>query len=507
MPDLNRTQNFTDGDLVTALKLKNLIDQTSVDPTFLSSKVELLASGLDKAADTVLLHDFSTSLLKKVKVEELLIVPVTLPVLTATVGSVGTLTTSIIDCQANKGMLVTANDGVTATSKTWVSANGTLVTVTSTAHGLNTGAVLDITASNAAYSADTAITVTSVDAFTYTLPSSVSNVAWTSSVIVSTPPAYDTALVTVTSTAHGLTSGTSITFTASDSNYSAALTAITVLNANQFTYTLSTFPPSRPASSGVLSYTPARIASAGTLSYTQKGYAIVDGRFRAVDKSELAETNVNGNLSVTGNAAVDGTSRFTGATSFAANATFYGDVNVRGINIKPRFDYFVQTRATATFTSGWGGLQNLANIYGTKVTPLDITFTPKKVGNTVVLQWTIFGEASASSDHTVLVTRTPNSGVGAGVAVALPNAVDASNNTWSGVSTFNYETDNASTPSTSTINIVDLNTLDVSCTYSVHFRSSTNTTTTLLLNRAVAVDGSLSYETGLSVGHAHEIYI
>lgn len=500
MPDLNRTQNFVDGDLVTALKLKNLIDTSTIDPTFLSTKTELLTAGVDVNNDTVLVHDLSASLLRKVKVRELLRVPLSQTTVTAT-----TVVTSVINGEANKGVAVTANNGVAVTGKNWVSSNGTLVTVTATAHGLTSGAVLAIAASNTAYSADTPITVTSVDAFTYTLPSSVLNVAWTSSVIVSTPPAYNQALVTVTSTAHGLTSGTSVTVTASDPNYSAASASITVLNANQFTYTLSTFPPSRPASQGVLSYTPARTASAGTLGYTLIGYAAVNGRLRVNGNTELAGTKVNGDLSVTGNASIDGTSRFTGAASFAAPATFYGDVKVKGFDIKPRFDYFTQTRAAAVLTSGWGGLQNPTNLYGTKITPLDITFTPSKAGNKVVLNWTIFGESSFSEDCVYLVTRTPLTGAGAGVAVALPDAVDALNNTWSGVGAY-YDANNATTPAVINVKIVDLNTLDVACTYSVHFRSANNRTTTLHLNRSVNSAGALDNEIGMSLGHAYEIY-
>jgi hypothetical protein len=48
MPDLNRTQNFADGDLVTAQKLKDLIDQTSIQPFFLTSKSILFQDTLTK---------------------------------------------------------------------------------------------------------------------------------------------------------------------------------------------------------------------------------------------------------------------------------------------------------------------------------------------------------------------------------------------------------------------------------------------------------------------------
>lgn len=502
MPDLIRTQNFVDGDLVTALKLKNLIDQTNIDPSFVSRQNELQSTTVDVNNDTVLVHDASAILLKKVRVRELLRVPITLTTLSAT-----TVKSSIFDAEANKGMLLTANNGVSVTGRNWVSSNGTLVTVTSTAHGLTTGAVLSITANNAAYSADTAITVTSADSFTYTLPASVSNVAWTSSVITATPPAYNQALITVTSPAHGLTTGTAVTTTASDPNYSGASVTITVLNANQFTYTLSSFPPSRPASSGILSYTPARLASAGTLSYVQIGFAVVSGRFRVSGNTELAGTRVSGDLSVTGNAAIEGTSRFTGATSFLAPATFYNDVKVRGVDIKPRFDYFAQTRALTVYTGFWGGLQNPANPFGTKIAELDLTFTPRKAGNQVILNWTIFGEAwNSAADMVWVVTRTPLSGAGANVPVALANSVDAQNNTWSGVTSGGHDANDGTTPSTINVKIVDLNTLDVPCTYSVHFRSANNRTSYWHLNRSVNSAGALDHETGLSLGHAHEIF-
>jgi hypothetical protein len=174
--------------------------------------------------------------------------------------------------------------------------------------------------------------------------------------------------------------------------------------------------------------------------------------------------------------------------------------------IKPRFDYFVQTRTQAILTSGWGGAQNVANLYGTKIAPLDITFTPQKAGNRVVLTWSINGECINSAETVYLVTRTPNTGVGAGVAVALPDSVDASNNTWSGV-TIGYDVNDATTSSTTTVKIVDFNTLDVSCTYSVHFRAANNRTSTQYLNRCINTAGSLDVETGMSLGHAHEIYV
>jgi hypothetical protein len=169
MTDLNRIQTFEDGDLVTADKLKKLVDLTSINPSFVSDKEQLLTAGVDKDLDTILIYDNSGTVLKQIKVNELLKVAVLLPTLSATNGTIESLVTSVIDGQPNKGLLVTANDGVQVTGKSWVSSDGLLVTVTSTAHGLSSGAVLTIVASNTAYNADTAITVTNDDTFTYTL--------------------------------------------------------------------------------------------------------------------------------------------------------------------------------------------------------------------------------------------------------------------------------------------------------------------------------------------------
>jgi hypothetical protein len=196
-----------------------------------------------------------------------------------------------------------------------------------------------------------------------------------------------------------------------------------------------------------------------------------------------------------------------GASKFVGLANFTSPPQYNGADIKPRYDYFVQTRDNTVFTSNWGGAQNPSNLYGTKITPLDITFTPKKAGNTVVLEWSIFGETTYSADTVIVVTRTPLTGAGAGVAVALPNSVDAGNNTWSGVCTFGYDNNDGTTPSQSTVKIVDFNSLDVACTYSVHFRGSNNRVSTFHLNRPVAGIGGVDYEMGLSVGHAYEIYV
>ena len=296
-------------------------------------------------------------------------------------------------------------------------------------------------------------------------------------------------LVTVDSVAHGLVTGQNVTVTASNTAYSGFY-SITVTSVDTFTYTL-------------VPTVPATAAASGTCTYKKEGSVLVNGNI-----STIENLNANGSLSVGGTFRLNGAGYIGGNLGLTGIATFAQPPVLVNSQIKPRFDYFVQTRAQSLFISGWGGIQNLANKYGTKLTPLDITFTPKKAGNTVVLNWSVFGEAwNSASDCVFLVTRTPNSGVGAGVDVHLPNAVDDVNNTWSGVTTGGHDGNDASTPSTINIKIVDLNSLDVSTTYSVYMRAANNRTLYFQLNRPVSSAGAVDYETGVTVGHAQEIYV
>lgn len=296
-------------------------------------------------------------------------------------------------------------------------------------------------------------------------------------------------LVTIDSVAHGLVTGQNVTITASNAAYSGFYT-INVTSVDAFTYTL-------------VPTTPATAAASGTCSYKKEGTVLVNGNI-----STIENLNANGSLSVGGTFRLNGAGYIGGNLQLPGVVTFSQPPVLVTTQIKPRLPYFVQSRALTVYTGYWGGAQNLANPFGTKIVELDITFTPRKAGNQVILHWSIFGEMAYSSADTVfVVTRTPNSGVGAGVAVALPNAVDSNNNTWSGVTNGGHDANDGSTPSTINVKIVDLNTLDVSCTYSVHFRSTNNRVSYWHLNRAVASAGGLDYETGLSVGHAEEIYV
>ena len=295
-------------------------------------------------------------------------------------------------------------------------------------------------------------------------------------------------LVTIDSVAHGLVTGQNVTVTASNTAYSGFY-SITVTTVDAFTYNL-------------IPTVPATAAASGTCTYKKEGTVLVNGNI-----STIENLNANGSLSVGGTFRINGAGYIGGNLQLAGVATFAQPPVLVNMPIKPRLDYFVQTRAGSLYTSGWGGVQNLVNIYGTRIPELDITFTPKKAGNIVDLHWTIHGEFwNSSSDGVFVVCRTPLSGVGANTVVHLPNAVDSSNNTWSGTGSCGYDGNDATTPTTMTVRIIDFNTLDVECRYSVFIRAANNRTIYFRLNRAIN-EGTLDHETGVSVGHAQEIYV
>jgi len=72
MPDLNRTQNFADGDLVTAQKLKDLIDLTTIQPYFLTSKSYLFQDTLNASTDRLLAYKASTNSFMQITMKDLI---------------------------------------------------------------------------------------------------------------------------------------------------------------------------------------------------------------------------------------------------------------------------------------------------------------------------------------------------------------------------------------------------------------------------------------------------
>lgn len=127
-----------------------------------------------------------------------------------------------------------------------------------------------------------------------------------------------------------------------------------------------------------------------------------------------------------------------------------------------------QTRTQATYSAPASG-------NGTAIVPLDITITPKKAGNMVILEWVVHGEITYNT--VFLASRN---------GVLLPNATDASNNRWAGITTADYDNDDSSTPNEKLVRIIDFNSLDTASTYQLLVRSAAGTAYTMYLNRTVS---------------------
>ena len=153
---------------------------------------------------------------------------------------------------------------------------------------------------------------------------------------------------------------------------------------------------------------------------------------------------------------------------------------------------FVQTRTQASYTAPVTG-------NGTNIALMNLTITPQKAGNRIVLRWMLHCEAN---DHNLVYIVTRND-------VLLPDTTNASNNRWAGIGTNNYTSagNTDSTPVLDTIQFIDNNSLATASTYRLLIRSSNATARTYFLNRAAGSAGADSNEAGASSGVAYEINV
>jgi hypothetical protein len=174
MAQISKGDTFANGEQVTGARLNQLVDSAVVISGAITEQSAMTANTV-ASNDSVLLYDLSATALRKPTVGDLLNsnIPIT----------ASTITTSVINAVANSDILITPNDSVSATGKTFSSPDGITVTVASTAHGLVTGQQVTITASVTAYSGIYRITVTNVDAFTYVLYPTTSSASGTCSYV------------------------------------------------------------------------------------------------------------------------------------------------------------------------------------------------------------------------------------------------------------------------------------------------------------------------------------
>lgn len=147
----------------------------------------------------------------------------------------------------------------------------------------------------------------------------------------------------------------------------------------------------------------------------------------------------------------------------------------------------LQTRTQNSYTA-------LTTGDGTAIIELDLTLTPLKLGNKIILEWVVNFEAMEDLVFTVLRNGS-----------LLANSDDGGGHKWSGIAAVPYDHDLNSTPSNVTVKIIDESSLDVASTYSLAIKASGASAATFWLNRTSNNPGSQSYENMLSTGNAMEI--
>jgi hypothetical protein len=149
----------------------------------------------------------------------------------------------------------------------------------------------------------------------------------------------------------------------------------------------------------------------------------------------------------------------------------------------------VQTRTQNTYSAPTSG-------DGVIIAELNITMTPKKAGNKIILEWHFNGEVTYNSVW--IVTRD---------GTKLADTTNSGNNRWAGIIATPYDNNTSSTPDNAIIRIIDENTLATATTYKLLCRSSMGTTHTVYLNRTQASTGADEKEASLSTGTATEVWV
>ncbi len=163
MAQISKGDTFVDGQQVTGARLNQLVDSATLSVGAITEQTSLTANTLE-SADGILVNDSGT--LKKATIGDILNSNLDA---TIDVAEVADLKTGVINGKTNTDVNMTPQDGVIVTSKAFTSVDGITAVVTSTGHGLESGMMLEFSASNAVYSGQYVITVLSVDTFSYVI--------------------------------------------------------------------------------------------------------------------------------------------------------------------------------------------------------------------------------------------------------------------------------------------------------------------------------------------------
>lgn len=405
MAQISKGDTFTNGEQVTGSRLNQLVDSSYLLNGAISEQTALTAGTLD-VADLLLISDVSATALRKITINDLL--GANFPITSSLV------TTPSISSPALNNISITAQNATTVTGKSFSSIDSIITTVSSVNHGLATNDILSFTASDTNYSGTYQITVTSADTFRYSVPASpyVYGKTFTSSNGIT---------AVVTSVAHGLSVGNSITITCNNSAYSGTY-AITAVTTDTFSYTIS---PTSTAASGTCYYVFNRSGNSGTLSYTRNATINLDGNSYITSRLYVGgNTKILGNAEISGNTTIGGSLSVAGGSingNIAINGNLLiGTNNTLTLDKDPVLDKEAVTkqyvdakqypRAWVRFGAGSGGTisdsHNIASATRTSAGQYTITFTT----------------AMPNANYVVLASFTTTS---AGQPVGGPSAIQS----------------------------------------------------------------------------------
>jgi hypothetical protein len=161
-----------------------------------------------------------------------------------------------------------------------------------------------------------------------------------------------------------------------------------------------------------------------------------------------------------------------------------------GVSVQNKYKR-VDTKSTWSFPTA-------GTVPGTSIADLAIEITPRSSTSNVLITYCIFYEVT--HDTIFRLYRSIN---GAANVEIGTNSTDS--NYWSGIWAPGYDADSTSTPRTQTMMFMDSPNTTSNVLYRLFIQSSGSGASTFYLNRALASDGSASYENGISQVFLEEI--
>ncbi len=139
---------------------------------------------------------------------------------------------------------------------------------------------------------------------------------------------------------------------------------------------------------------------------------------------------------------------------------------------------------------------------GTTINTLNLTVTPRRSQNRLIMRWSMFGEMH--HDNVFLVHRD-----GALITALGEEGYNNTigNNRWSGITNQTYDQNTDSTPNVITIIYSQIAGSTAQRTYAPAVRSSSTGTYTYFQNRTNSSLGQNNYENGVSFGVLYEVTV